>query len=69
MARGTTKNFVGYTTEGHPFHLVAFFEGDTELPVRVVGSYSSSDGGGHFNVENERDIPWVVYDGEWHLVR
>lgn len=69
MARRTTKNFVCCITESNPFNLVVFFEGDTELPVRVVSNYSSYDGGGRFDVQNERDIPLVVYDGEWHTIR
>lgn len=49
--------------------LSRIFEDDTALPARVVGSYSSSDGGGRFDAQSERDIPWGVYDGEWHVNR
>lgn len=69
MGTRTAKHFDGYTTEGHPFRLVAFFEADSERPVRVFGSYSSSDGGGRFDVSDERDIPWVVYEGDWYRIR
>jgi hypothetical protein len=37
--------------------LGCFFKSDTELRVRVDGSYSSADGGGRLDVQSERDIP------------
>jgi len=69
MGHKTAMHFDGYTTEGCPFRLVAFYEDDSAMPVRVFGSYTSSDGGGHFDVTDERDIPWVVYEGEWNRIR
>jgi hypothetical protein len=67
MEHRIAKHFVGFTTEGHPFQLVAFFEIGPDTPVQFLGSYSSSDGGGRFDVRDERDIPWVVYEGDWHV--
>ena len=67
MEHRMAKHFVGFTTEGCPFQLVAFFEGASDTPVRVFGSYAASDGGGQFDVKDERDIPWVVYEGDWYV--
>lgn len=69
MGRKTATFFDGYTTEGCPFQLVEFHEDGSDMPSRVFGSYTSSDGGGHFDVSNVRDIPWVVYEGDWYRIR
>lgn len=65
MKHRIAKHFFGFTTEGCPFQLVAFFEGDSDTSVQILGSYASSDGGGQFNVKDEWDMPWVVYEGDW----
>lgn len=67
MEHRIAKYFNGFTTEGCPFQLVAFFEDDSDIPVQFLGNYSSSDGGGRFEVRDERNIPWVVYDGNWYV--
>lgn len=67
MKQRVAKHFFGFTTEGCHFQLVAFFEGDSDTPVQIIGSYASSDGGGQFDVKDERDIPWVVYEGDWYI--
>ena len=67
MKHRIVKHFFGFTTEGCRFQLVAFFDSDSDIPVRVFGSYASSDGGGQFDVKDERDLPWVVYDGDWYI--
>lgn len=67
MKHRIAKHYFGCTTEGCPFQLVAFFEGDSDTPVPILGSYASSDGGGQFDVKDERDIPWVVYEGDSYI--
>lgn len=57
MKHRIAKHYFGCTTEGCPFQLVAIFEGDTDTPVQILGSYASSDGGSQFDVKEERDIP------------
>ena len=58
----------GETVEGLPMFFTAYY-GEDEMPVRIHGAYSSRDGGGMFDVERWEDLPWVVTDGVFHVVR
>lgn len=53
-----TRTVTGLTTEGHPFWMTATYAPGapgSALPLSLVGSYSSSDGGGVFCIELRAD--------------
>ena len=69
MKSSSSRIFDGFTVEGFHFQLQAFYRHDSDTPYRLIGVYGASDGAGEFDVEEERDLPWVVSAGDWYRVR